>query len=100
MKKTLIELIKEGVTKFRCDPWNEFAYITLTIVTLKDGTKAYGPWAQLYDIPQYRGEEPPITVPAWGGGFESDSPIWEAWVDPGPMPAQKGEADDQAKAAL
>lgn len=93
MKKTLIELIREGVTKFRCDPWNEFAYITLDIVTLKDGTKAYGPWAHLNDIPQYKGEEPPITVPAWDDSFGTDSPIWEAWVDPGPPPhAQEKEA--------
>lgn len=75
--KTAAELLKEGVTRIRRDPWNEYAFIELYSI---DG-EHYGPWVKVYDIVNRFGGEDPITILALS--CDLDKPIWELWVDPG-----------------
>ena len=74
--KTAVELLKEGVTRIRRDPWNEYAYLELNS---RDG-KHYGPWVNVYDVVNRFEGEDPSTVLAFG--CDLDKPIWESWVDP------------------
>jgi hypothetical protein len=75
--------MKEGVSKIRREPWNEFAYLELTIIepgTLGAKERMMGPWTHLYDVGQHLGGEEPIPILGLEAGL--DEPVWEAWEKP------------------
>ena len=77
--KTVNELVQEGVTRVRREPWEEHSFLELDTFDSKDG-KHINPWGRIYGVQQYfEGMEPEAVLVVME---PLSDPVWEEWIDP------------------
>ena len=76
--KTVSELVRDGVTKIRREPWEPYSYLEVDV--LFKGKPFIGPWCRVYGAVDYFEGADPETVLLLGEPISD--PVWEPWVDP------------------